>query len=93
MRGETSIKKIFHLNRAMLRNFHNLTRSGFEKRLGGGFVIVEEAPERRYSRNWTTWRAPLEEGAPGLFCFAKRLGVGRVFRGKTWGLVAHQMGI
>lgn len=93
MRGKTGIKKIFHLNRAMLRNFHNLSRSELEKRLGGGFVIVEEAPERRYSRNFATWRGPMEERGPGIFCFAKKLGAGRVVWGKTWGWVAYQLGV
>lgn len=82
------------MHKSILRMIKSLTRSAFEKRLGGTFEPVEGAPGRRHNGQWVTYKDASLKVQGRTDCFCRRLiKDGPVFSAHKWTELAKVMGI
>lgn len=81
-------------HKSIVKMIAALTRNDFERRVGGEFEAVPEAPDRRTNGKWATYKAPSTLVQERIDCFCQRLVKdGPTFSGRTWTDVAKAMGI
>ncbi len=79
-------------NQSTLRAFHTLTRSEFEKIVGGGFVPTPKAQGARANGQWATYKGASTKVEGRTDCFCQRLiKGGAVYSGKSWSALAAEM--
>ena len=82
------------MHTTMVRMATALTRSAFEKKAGGAFAPVQDAPGRRTNGRWVTYKDASERVPERQDCFCRALFKGGpTYSGRTWTKVAKAMGL
>lgn len=82
------------MHTAMARLATALTRATFERKVGGAFQPVQDAPGRRTNGQWVTYRDASKQVAERTDCFCRKIQEGGpTYSGRTWTEVAKAMGL